>query len=82
MLRVCHLFTNFARKKTDVIMNNIINIYKHHLGMAAIYAGVFLLIVAFICGWTTHNWLLFVCLLLIIGGAFCHVMLLKHRSKY
>jgi hypothetical protein len=82
MLRVCHLFTNFARKKTDVIMNNIINTYKHHLGMAAIYAGVFLLIVAFICGWTTHNWLLFLCLALIIGGLALHVVMVKKKSKY
>ena len=43
---------------------------------------MFLLIVAFICGWTTHNWLLFLCLALIIGGLALHVVMVKKKSKY
>ena len=63
-------------------MPRLQNTIKPHLGLAALCLGVVLLCLAYLFGWTTHNWLLFVCLLLIIGGAVCHVMLLKHRSKY
>ena len=63
-------------------MPRLQNVIMPHLGLGVLCLGVGLLCLAYPLGWTTHNWLLLICLLLIIGGAICHVLQLKHKSKY
>ena len=56
--------------------------YKDFIGLGALCVGVLLLVISFLFGWTTHNWVLGICLLLIIGGVIGYVISMKQQSKY
>jgi hypothetical protein len=56
--------------------------YIKYAGLAAISLGVLLFVLGFLFGWTTHNWFLIPCLLLILAGTITHVVVMKKESKY
>ena len=51
-------------------------------GVALVSAGALLLIVAYLLGWTSSNWVLIAGLLIIIIGIIIHVKLAKSGEKY
>ena len=51
-------------------------------GIALVVAGALLLIVAFVAGWTSSNWVLLGGLLLIIVGIILHIRTIKKTEKY
>ena len=63
-------------------MKQLFNKYKHLLGMLLIVLGVTLMTAAYLLGWTAKNWVTLPCLLLVVAGATCHVVIMKRQSKY
>ena len=60
-------------------MNNSL---KQLIGVALVMAGALFLIVAYLLGWTSSNWVLLSALLMIIIGIILHVKLTKSGEKY
>ena len=60
----------------------ITNSLKQLIGVALVSAGALLLIVSFLTGLTSSNFVLLGCLLLIIIGIILHVKLAKSGEKY
>lgn len=52
------------------------------IGLPWVYAGVILLAVSFIFSLTRYNWLLFLALFLILGGAAGFLYKERHNSRY
>ena len=55
---------------------------KTYAGLALVVAGAVLLVLAYLAGWTSSNWVLLAGLLLIAVGNILHVRLLKKTGKY
>jgi len=55
---------------------------KTYAGLALVVAGAVLLVLAYLAGWTSSNWVLLAGLLLIAVGNILHVRLLKKAGKY
>lgn len=51
-------------------------------GLIMVYAGVLLLVAAYLLGLTGSNALLMACLLLIGAGIAVHVLIMKRESRY
>ena len=60
-------------------MNNSL---KQLIGVALVMAGALFLIVAYLLGWTSSNWVLLSALLMIIIGIILHVKLTNSGEKY
>ena len=56
--------------------------WKKHVGMALVLAGVILLIVSFVAGWTHINGLMLTAWLCVVLGVVVHVWNQKKQSKY
>ena len=52
------------------------------MGLALVLTGAIFLIVSYLLGWTTSNYVLLGGLLIIIIGVYCHVRRLKKGEKY
>ena len=50
--------------------------------MALVVAGALLLIIAYVAGWTSSNWVLLTGLIIIILGIIMHVRQAKRGQKY
>jgi len=55
---------------------------KRLLGVALVLAGALFLIVCFLAGWTSSNWVLLTGLIIILLGIMMHVKLGKSGEKY
>jgi len=60
-------------------MNNSL---KQLIGVALVMAGALFLIVAYLVGWTSSNWVLLLGLFTIVIGVILHVKLAKSGEKY
>jgi hypothetical protein len=60
-------------------MNNTI---RPLIGVALVIAGALFLIVAYLIGWTSNNWVLLSALLIIVIGVILYVKLTKSDGKY
>jgi hypothetical protein len=58
------------------------NSLKQLLGVALVSTGALLLMVCALAGWTSSNYMLLGCLLMIIIGIILHVKLAKAGEKY
>ncbi|MBR4925661.1 MAG: hypothetical protein IKZ61_07915 [Prevotella sp.] len=63
-------------------MRKLLSIILPHIGMASVYLGTLLLVVSFLLGWTSSNFVLFLSLFLIIAGVIAHVVILKQNHQY
>ena len=52
------------------------------IGVALVLAGALFLIVAYMAGWTSSNWILLTGLIIIILGIFLYVRQQKKGEKY
>ena len=52
------------------------------IGLGSVYAGVLLLVVAFLAGWTRSNAVLFSALFLVVAGIVGYVVASKKESRY
>ena len=55
---------------------------KPYLGVALVIAGALFLIVAYLVGWTSSNWVLLSALIIIILGVVLYVRQQKRCEKY
>ena len=58
------------------------NVLRQLIGVALVSTGALLLIVAYLLGWTSSNWVLIAGLLILIIGVIIHVKLAKSGEKY
>ena len=63
-------------------MRQIVKKYKNSLGLSMVYAGVLIMVVSFLLGWTNYNAVLAIEIILIIAGVITHYYILKKASKY
>lgn len=56
--------------------------YMKFIGLGSVYAGVLLLVVAFLAGWTRSNAVLFSALFLVVAGIVGYVVASKKESRY
>ena len=56
--------------------------YVKLAGLGSVYAGVLLLVVAFLMGWTRSNAVLFSALFLVVAGIVGFVVATKKESRY
>ena len=56
--------------------------YLKYSGMVLVFAGVILLIISELVGWTRYNSVLLTSLFLIVIGIFLHVRRIKQSGKY
>jgi len=56
--------------------------YKNYYGLGTICAGVILLSLSFLLGWTSYNIVLIPEILLVLGGVAWHYNILKETGKY
>jgi hypothetical protein len=54
---------------------------RHSLGLPLVYVGVALMAVTYLSGLSNHNWLMLLCLLMIIGGVAGYVWNEKCNEK-
>ena len=55
---------------------------SNYRGVALVVAGALLLIIAYVAGWTSSNWVLLTGLIIIILGIIMHVRQAKRGQKY
>ena len=55
---------------------------SNYRGVALVVAGALLLIIAYVAGWTSSNWVLLTGLIIIILGIIMHVRQAKRDQKY
>ncbi len=58
------------------------NSLKNVIGVALVLAGALFLIVSYLAGWTSSNWVLLTGLIIILLGIMMHVKLAKLGGKY
>ena len=58
------------------------NSLKNVIGVALVLAGALFLIVSYLAGWTSSNWVLLTGLIIILLGIMMHVKLAKLGDKY
>jgi hypothetical protein len=57
-------------------------LWKQRIGVALVIAGALFLIVAFLAGWTSSNFVLLLGLIITLIGLFLHVKYAKSGEKY
>lgn len=55
---------------------------RKYLDLPAVYAGVLILIISYVTGWSNHNWILLLGLICIIVGICFYIYNSKKQSKY
>ena len=63
-------------------MRQIVKKYKNSVGLCMVYAGVLIMVVSFLLGWTNYNAVLAIEIIQKIAGVITLFYILKKASKY